>query len=105
VRIRDLIVQGFQRDGINAHDGAYQVAIRNVTCRGNGRSGISVGGASQVEIDGCLIAANGSAQVRTEGFSHTRITRSQLPDKTAPALLRLGGKVQWDAEPAAATSK
>ncbi len=101
VLIRDLIVQGFQLDGINAHDGAYQVAIRNVTCRGNGRSGISIGGASQVEIDGCLIAANGTAQVRAEGFSHTKITRSQLPDITAPALLRLGGKVQWDAPPAA----
>ena len=48
VVIRDLIVQGFQLDGINAHDGVFDALLKKVTCRGNARSGICVGGASRV---------------------------------------------------------
>ncbi len=93
VVIRDLVVQGFQLDGVNAHDGATQTSLIELVCRGNGRSGISVGGASRVKIVGCLVGDNGAAQVRTEGFCKTELIRCDLLDNTAPPLVRSGGKV------------
>jgi len=93
VVIRDLIVQGFQLDGINAHDGAFGASLTGVTCRGNARSGISIGGASRIRIEGCVVGNNGAAQVRTEGYSHTRIIDSHLLDNTAPPVVREGGTV------------
>jgi hypothetical protein len=39
---------------------------------------------------------NGAAQVRTEGYSHTFIERSELLSGTAPPLLREGGEVTID---------
>ncbi len=84
VVIRDLIVQGFQLDGINAHDGVFDALLKRVTCRGNARSGISIGGASRVQIDECLVGGNGEAQLRTEGYSHTRLVGSRLLSDTAP---------------------
>ena len=44
VVIRDLTVQGFQLDGINAHDFAKDCQLIGVIARGNGRAGIAVGG-------------------------------------------------------------
>jgi len=98
VIVRDLVVQGFQLDGINAHDGVFAATLNGVTCRGNARSGISVGGASRIRIEGCLVGNNGTAQVRTEGHSHTHIADSNLLDNTAPPLVREGGKVYMDGE-------
>jgi len=98
VVIRDLIVQGFQLDGINAHDGVFGASLIGVTCRGNARSGISVGGASRVRIEGCVVGNNGAAQVRTEGYSHTRIINSHLLDNTAPPVVREGGHVHVEEE-------
>jgi hypothetical protein len=96
VVISDLTVQGFQRDGINAHDGVFGATFRNVTCRGNARSGISIGGASRVTLETCLVGNNGTAQVRTEGYSHTRLINCDLLDNTAPPVVREGGKVYVD---------
>lgn len=96
VRIWNLITQGYQLDGINAHDSAMQVTIAGVTSRGNGRSGISVGGASRVTIDQCLIGDNGRAQLRTEGFSRTYVLDTTLLEATAPAYLIQGGRAWID---------
>lgn len=102
VVISNLIVQGYQLDGINAHDSAFNVTITGVTARGNGRSGISVGGASRVTLEGCLVGNNGAAQLRTEGFSHTRVLDSDLLDNTAPPVVQDGGEViLQDSSPAA----
>ncbi len=98
VVIRDLIIQGFQLDGINAHDSVFNATFSGLTCRGNARSGISVGGASRVLIENCLCGNNGDAQVRTEGYSHTRIVSSELLDDTAPSLKREGGTVINDSD-------
>lgn len=94
VTITNLIVQGFQLDGINAHDSAFNVVIANVTARGNGRSGISVGGASRVRIESCLVGNNGAAQIRTEGRSITELVDNDLLDNTAPPLVQQGGQVK-----------
>ncbi len=87
------MIQGFQLDGVNAHDGVRETTLSALNCRGNGRSGISVGGASRVRIDACLVGNNGTAQVRTEGFSHTQLIGCDLLDNTAPRIVREGGRV------------
>jgi hypothetical protein len=93
VGISDLTVQGFQLDGINALNDARNVRLSGVTCRGNGRYGVAVGGASQVEIDSCLLESNGEAGLFTAPYSRTQIYRSRLPGGTAPGWVDSGGRV------------
>jgi hypothetical protein len=104
VVVNNLVIQGYQLDGVNAHDNAFDVALAGLNCRGNGRSGISVGGASRVLIDACLVGNNNAAQVRTEGFCQVTIANSDLIPNTAPALVQEGGDVAVEnpvrAEPA-----
>lgn len=103
VVISGLVVQGYELDGVNAHDSVFDGVLNNVTIRGNARSGISIGGASRVKITGCLVGNNGEAQVRTEGFSTTEILQSDIIGNTAPRIVREGGKVieNKDGKPAA----
>jgi len=93
VEIRDLTIQGFQIDGVNAHDSVFDTSVVGLTCRGNGRAGISVGGASRLRMEACLVGNNGTAQVRTEGRSITRVVNCTLLDNTGPAVKREGGEV------------
>ena len=57
------------------------------------RSGFSIGGASRIRLDGCTAAGNGLAQVRTEGYSHTRIAGGMFDEASAPPLVIEGGEV------------
>jgi hypothetical protein len=98
VTIRDLIIQGFQLDGINAHDNVFGATLIGLTCRGNARSGISVGGASRVRIEQCLVGNNGTAQLRTEGHCLVQVVDSQLLDNTAPPIVREGGRIEQQSE-------
>jgi hypothetical protein len=93
VWISDLVVQGFQLDGVNAHDNVVEATLLGLTCRGNGRSGISVGGASSVRVKACVLGDNGAAQLRTEGVSKTEIVDCDLIENTAPGVVREGGFV------------
>lgn len=94
VVIRDLIVQGFQLDGVNAHDSVFDGALVGLTCRGNGRSGVSVGGSSRVRLVDCVVGNNGTCQVRTEGSSRTEIIACDLiRDGDLPTIERAGGRV------------
>ena len=95
VVIENLIVQGFQLDGINAHDNVFGAQLKDITAQGNGRSGISVGGASRVRIEDCLVGNNGKAQIRTEGHSLTTLKNNDLidTDPDAPAIVNRGGQV------------
>jgi hypothetical protein len=93
VMIRDLVIQGFQLDGLNAHDNVFFCTLQDLTCRGNGRSGISIGGASRVQAFDCLVGDNGVAQVRTEGHCKAKLVNCELLDKTAPGLVKEGGEV------------
>ncbi len=83
--ITDLVVQGFQLDGINAHDSVFDATLVGLTCRGNGRSGIAVNGASRVKIIACLIGDNGTAQILADGHSHTEIINCDLIPASAPS--------------------
>ena len=93
VVVRELVIQGFQLDGVNAHDGVHRARLTGLNCRGNGRSGISIGGASRVTVEACLVGNNGTAQVRTEGFCRAQLVGCDLLDNTAPKIVRDGGEV------------
>lgn len=93
VVVRDLIVQGFQLDGINAHDSVFNCKLLELTCRGNGRSGISIGGACRIQAVNCLVGDNGAAQVRTEGRCKAELINCELLEETAPGLVKDGGEV------------
>lgn len=73
VLIADLTVQGFQFDGVNAHDLTSEATVHSCVLRGNGRSGASAGGASKVTLASCLIGDNGQSQVRSEGYCRLTI--------------------------------
>lgn len=93
VLIRNLVVQGYQLDGINAHDGARRCRAEGVTLRGNGRSGLAVAGCSHFDLVGSLVGDNGAAQVYVEALGHARIEQSSLLDNTAPPVVQKGGRV------------
>jgi hypothetical protein len=96
VAIVNLTVQGFQLDGINAHNSAREVRLSGVTLRGNGRSGLTVGGASRLEIDLSTIGNNARAQVLSLPYSETSIRNSNVFSNTAPAWVDRGGKMYVD---------
>ena len=98
VVIRNLTVQGFRLDGVNAHDNAFEVQLSGLTCRANGRSGISIGGASRVTVTKCLLQDNGTVQLRTEGWSHAEVNQSQLGDGQEPGWIMEGGQLTIDGE-------
>jgi hypothetical protein len=94
VVITDLTIQGYQLDGINAVNSATDVLLFGLTLRGNGRSGLTVGGASSVKLDAALVGNNGHAQLLTLPYSHTFVRNSNLlPALAAPAWLDQGGEL------------
>lgn len=93
VLIQDLVVRGFQLDGVNAADTARKTKLLGVVSVDNGRSGFTVAGASRVMLDQCIGAGNGKSQLRAEGYSQTTVRDSELDPTTAPALVQDGGRV------------
>ncbi|MGD0898751.1 MAG: right-handed parallel beta-helix repeat-containing protein [Thermoguttaceae bacterium] len=98
VVIKDLTIRGFQIDGLSAPNSARRITLKNVTCTGNGRSGVAVGGASQVDIDSCLLDGNGVAGLLTLPYSEVHLRTSRLPGSTAPGWVDQGGRVYLDQE-------
>ena len=96
VAVSDLSIQGFRLDGINAANAAHDVAVSRVICRGNGRSGITVGGASLVDLDSVSAGDNGLAQVLALPWSEIHLENCRLLSNTAPGLVDRGGKVYVD---------
>lgn len=99
VVIRNLVVQGFQFDGIAANDGVRGARLEGVTARGNGRSGVSVSGASTVEIERCVLGNNGDSQLRNEDFALTFLRASRLIAGEAPAIESAGGRIVQNGKP------
>lgn len=93
VIVQDLTIKGFWLDGVNCHDNVRRSDLVRITARDNGRSGISVGGASRVRLDTCTAAGNGAAQVRMEGFCRVQMLDNKLDPASAPALVKEGGTV------------
>jgi hypothetical protein len=96
VAIGDLTVQGFQLDGINAANDARAIWLVRVVSRGNGRSGVTVGGASVVNLEDSLIGDNGQSQLLTLPWSETHVIKTELLGNSAPAWEDRGGKVIID---------
>jgi hypothetical protein len=96
--IAKLTVQGFQVDGISLFNSARHVSLIDVLCRGNGRSGVAVGGASLAEIESSRLGDNGRAQLLTLPCSETHLRKTELLSNTAPAWVDQGGRVYRDAQ-------
>lgn len=99
VEISGLTIQGFQFDGVQVKDTTSKIKLVGLNLRGNGRSGLSVGGASRVAAEKCLIGNNGRVQVRTEGYSRTELTDCDVLDNTAPAYDVRGRKFFVNGKP------
>ena len=80
VRIHDLEVRGFQVDGISAANGARSVILDNVTCRKNGRSGLTIGRASTVYAGYGTFAENQTTQVLALPFSRGKLYDCQVSE-------------------------
>jgi hypothetical protein len=93
VIVENLVVRGFYLDGVNCHDGVTRTDLVSLACKDNGRSGISVGGASRVRLDTCAVSGNGTAQVRTEAYSLVQTVDCKLDATSAPPIVSQGGRV------------
>lgn len=93
VIVKDLVVQGYQLDGISLHNSARECTLLGVVARGNGRSGIAVGGASRVSINESVIGHNGKSQIRMEPGSYARVFDSDVFEWTAPKWDIRGGRL------------
>lgn len=99
VVIEGLVIQGFQQDGVNAHELVKDCVLRNVECRANGRSGLSVGGVSRVRAQACNVYDNGRVQVRTAGLGQLDLSGCDIEkDSDAPAFDSRGGELTIDGE-------
>jgi hypothetical protein len=98
VVIRNLVIQGFQFDGIAASNVVVDARLEGVTCRANGRSGISVCGGSSVELADCVLSGNGDSQLQSERYSRSFIHKSKLIADTAPAIMARGGHIAIDGQ-------
>jgi hypothetical protein len=96
VVVVNLTVQGYQLDGVNAHDGATDCSLVGLVCRGNGRSGVSVGGASRVDLRNCTIGNNGVTQLRVEQKGKARVESSQLLETGVAPVILDGGRLWID---------
>jgi len=91
--IRDLNIVGYRLDGINCHDLVNDVRFENIVSSENGRSGISVGGASRVVIEGGELRGNGESQIRSEGQSETELRGVKIEAGKAKSVDQSGGQV------------
>ncbi|MGQ9503638.1 MAG: right-handed parallel beta-helix repeat-containing protein [Thermogutta sp.] len=99
VTIRDLVVQGFQLDGISLANTAREVRLERVVLRGNGRAGLTVGGASHGDLTDSLLGDNGEAQILTLPNSELRVHNCQILGNTAPAWVDRGGRFFLEGKP------
>jgi len=74
VIIQDLVIIGFQLDGVNAHDGVFDGVIVNVQSKHHGRAGFAVSGASRVRLINC----QSDAKLLQEKPARVSIVNSKL---------------------------
>ena len=78
LRINDLIVQGFQVDGISVVNNTKNVVLDNIIVRGNGRNGLTIGAASTVSLGYSLLGDNRAAQIEMGERSELLFFLSEL---------------------------
>ncbi|MCY2964155.1 MAG: right-handed parallel beta-helix repeat-containing protein [Planctomycetota bacterium] len=97
VVIRNLTVRHFRLDGVNVHDRARGVVLENVLLVENGRSGLAVCGASQVEVVGSELAGNRVAQLWLGEMGKAQLSETKLlPGKAGLPIRFAGGKLLID---------
>ncbi len=94
VVISDLVVRGFQLDGVNAHDLCSNVDLMGIAANDNGRAGIVVAGSSRVRVVSCEAKGNGESQLRVEGYCEATISGGTFDEATAPKLIHDGGRIK-----------
>ena len=100
VVVDGFVIQGFQQDGVNAHELVRHSVLRNIECRANGRSGLSVGGVSRVTVENSSFYDNGRVQIRTEGGARLELNRCELDGATAPEFNHRGRSLLVNGNPA-----
>ncbi|ASV73179.1 hypothetical protein THTE_0577 [Thermogutta terrifontis] len=98
VTIRDLTIQGYQLDGISLANTAREIRLQRVVLRGNGRAGLSIGGACRADLLDSLLGDNGAAQIITFPYSELHVFNSQVLGNTAPAWVDKGGRLFVDGQ-------
>lgn len=88
VVLHDLAVRGYQLDGINAHDNAFDCVLSQVTSTENGRSGVSAGGSSRLRLSKCELLDNGDSQFRAEGWSTSHLQDTKMVSNDVPVWKR-----------------
>lgn len=96
VVVQDLIIQGFRLDGVAAHDDVRYATLAGLTCRGNGRAGLSAGGSTQLDLVASLVGDNGRVQVLAQERAWVAVLNSTLLDRSGPATHTDGGRVTID---------
>ena len=86
VQIEDLTVRHFRLDGINAHDQCRDVRLLGVRSAENGRSGIAVGGISDVTAESCVVTGNRKYSVRVSESAIVNVEESILDAE--PEIIR-----------------
>jgi len=96
IDVEDLVIQGFQNDGINFSDAATCVSLKNVTVRGNARNGVTVGTGCSVWLKDCVLGNNQNAQLVTEEAAMASLFTSDLISYPAPGWIDHGAMVYID---------
>ena len=96
VDVEDLVIQGFQNDGVNLSDAATYISLKNVTVRGNARYGVTVGTGSSVWMKDCVVGNNQIAQLFTEEAAMASLFTSDLIAYPAPGWIDQGAMVYID---------
>lgn len=96
VDVEDLVIQGFQNDGVNLSDAATYISLKNVTVRGNARYGVTVGTGCSVWMKDCVMGNNQIAQLCTEEAAMASLFTSDLIAYPAPGWIDQGGMVFID---------
>jgi hypothetical protein len=90
------VIQGFQQDGVNAHELVSHCELIEVECRANGRSGLSVGGVSRLDVVRSNFYDNGRVQVRTEGLASLELSQCDVAEEPSPAYSADGKQLLID---------
>ena len=86
VIIRDLNVQHFRVDGLNAHSLCRDVVVNNLTSTHNGRSGLTVAGSSSIVFRRCDVKDNLIDSLRIMERGEADLQDSELD--VEPSLIR-----------------
>jgi hypothetical protein len=104
VLIHNLTVQGFQLDGINAHDSTGPCRLIEVTARNNGRSGVAVVGASAAELRSCRLESNSLCQLFLADYGRCDLFQTEvLGTATTKWIVGKNAKLSVDGAPALAS--